>query len=281
MPDTEVRVSSTVSSKEHPPILDHRDAAADQDDHDPHEHGEDRGRDWLRVGFVAAVILLVWSGVVPRFHGIDLLAVAGILIGGFPIFKEAIADLLKGRMTMELSMTIALVAASAIGEFFTALLITVFVLIAEIIEGMTVGRGRGAIRQLLDLLPQTVEVRSQGEVSPRDLSDVRVGDVVLVRPGGHHSRGWRGGQRPFFRRSGHHHGRVDAGGKDSRLPRVRGNHQSIRRSGNPRGQDRAATRRSGASSNWSSGRNTPAPRLRRSRIAWRVTWCISRWPARH
>jgi heavy metal translocating P-type ATPase len=148
------------------------------------EH-EEHGREWLRVGFVALVILLVWSRLVPRFHGIDFLAMAGILIGGFPIFKEALADLFKGRMTMELSMTIALVAASAIGEFFTALLITIFVLIAEIIESMTVGRGRGAIKQLLDLLPQTVEVRSEGQVGTRDLAGVAVGDVVLVRPGGH------------------------------------------------------------------------------------------------
>jgi Cd2+/Zn2+-exporting ATPase/Cu+-exporting ATPase len=153
-----------------------------------HEAGsehEEHGREWLRVGFVALVIVLVWLRVVPRFHGVDFLALTGILIGGFPIFKEALADLFKGRMTMELSMTIALVAASAIGEFFTALLITVFVLIAEIIEGMTVGRGRGAIKQLLDLLPQTVEVRSEGQVAARGLSAVRVGDVVLVRPGGH------------------------------------------------------------------------------------------------
>lgn len=82
-------------------------------------------------------------------------------------------------------MTIALAAASVIGEFFTALLITVFVLVAEIIEGMTVGRGRGAIRQLLDLLPQTVEIRLDGQVSERGLAEVHVGDIVLVRPGGH------------------------------------------------------------------------------------------------
>ncbi len=119
----------------------------------------------------------------PGYRGVDFVALAGILIGGFPIFKEALADLVKGRMTMELSMTIALVAASAIREFFTALLITVFVLIAEIIEGMTVGRGRGAIRQLLDLLPATAEIRSRGQVAPRTLADLRTGDVVLVRPG--------------------------------------------------------------------------------------------------
>jgi heavy metal translocating P-type ATPase len=175
---------TSVSLEERPAVLDPSGASADHGDHDSHEHEEDRGREWLRVGLVAVVIVLVWWGVVPRFHGVDLLAVAGILFGGFPIFKEAIGDLLKGRMTMELSMTIALVAASAIGEFFTALLITVFVLVAEIIEGMTVGRGRGAIRQLLDLLPQTVEVRSDGQVAPRVLSDVHIGDFVLVRPGG-------------------------------------------------------------------------------------------------
>jgi heavy metal translocating P-type ATPase len=155
------------------------------DHHEEADEHEEHGREWLRVGFVALVIVLVWFRVVPRFHGVDFLALTGILIGGFPIFKEAFADLFKGRMTMELSMTIALVAASAIGEFFTALLITVFVLIAEIIEGMTVGRGRGAIKQLLDLLPQAVEVRSQGQVAPRGISSVHVGDVVLVRPGGH------------------------------------------------------------------------------------------------
>ena len=157
------------------------------------EHGDDRTEhhdhdegwlEWARVAFVAAVLVLVWAQVIPPVHGIDILALAGVLIGGYPIFKEAITDLLDRHMTMELSMTIALVAASVIGEFFTALLITVFVLVAEILEGMTVGRGRRAIRELLDLLPQTAEVRSAGQVAARSLAEVQVGDVVLVRPGG-------------------------------------------------------------------------------------------------
>jgi Cd2+/Zn2+-exporting ATPase/Cu+-exporting ATPase len=151
--------------------------------HDDHDHGTG-WQEWGRVAFVAALLLVVWLHLVPRAGGIDLVAIAGVLIGGYPIFKEAIADLLELRMTMELSMTIALIAASAIGEFFTALLITVFVLIAEILEGMTVGRGRKAIRELLDLLPQTAEVRADGQVTARGLSELKLGDVILVRPGG-------------------------------------------------------------------------------------------------
>jgi len=155
----------------------------DSSDHQDHEVEESRLA-WARVGFVAAVLVLVWLRWVPHLHGIDALALTGVVIGGYPIFKEALADLRRRRMTMELSMTIALVAASVIAEFFTALLITLFVLIAEILEGMTVDRGRRAIRELLDLLPQTAEVRSAGQVAARSLSEIEAGDVVVVRPGG-------------------------------------------------------------------------------------------------
>jgi hypothetical protein len=72
-----------------------------------------------------------------------------------PIVKEAFENIIERKMTMELSMTIALLSALAIGEFFTALVITGFVLAAEVLEGLTVRRGRRAIQDLLDFLPRT------------------------------------------------------------------------------------------------------------------------------
>jgi hypothetical protein len=88
-------------------------------------------------------------------------------VGGYPIFKEAWENLRERRMTMELSMTLALVAALVVGETFTALVIAVFVLVAEILEGLTVGRGRRAIHELLDFLPRTVMVVLLGCVDDR------------------------------------------------------------------------------------------------------------------
>ena len=115
---------------EYPQHHPHNHEHSHEHDHDPEDHHDhDEGwLEWARVAFVAVILVLVWAQVVPRMRGIDILALIGVLIGGYPIFKEAIADLLERRMTMELSMTIALVAASVIGEFFTALLITVFVI---------------------------------------------------------------------------------------------------------------------------------------------------------
>ncbi|HWE00302.1 MAG TPA: cation-translocating P-type ATPase, partial [Bryobacteraceae bacterium] len=61
--------------------------------------------------------------------------------------------------------------------------IALFVLVAEILEGFTVGRGRRAIRKLVDLLPHSAEIRAPGGTIRRELHQIRPGDVVIVRPG--------------------------------------------------------------------------------------------------
>src|SRR5437660_312110 len=126
--------------------------------------------------------------VAARGAMVSLIGVLGVLIGGWPIFKEAAGNAAARRMTMELSMSIALVAAAAISQFFTALIITLFVLIAEVLEGMTVSRGRRAIGDLMDFLPRSVTIRSAGGVRETfretSIDQLRAGDSVLVNPGG-------------------------------------------------------------------------------------------------
>jgi len=151
------------------------------------DEGDDHALEWpemLRIALVAVAAASVWWRVWEPFPAISLIGVAGLLIGGWPIFKEALENLLAKRMTMELSMSIAIIAAAAISEFFTALVITLFVLIAEVLEGMTVSRGRRAIRDLLDFLPRAVSVRRGGAVAEVDTDALAVGDAVLVNPGG-------------------------------------------------------------------------------------------------
>ena len=80
-------------------------------------------------------------------------------------------------------MTIAIVAALVIREIFTALVITLFVLVAEILEGLTVGRGRRAIQHLLDLLPSTATIRGHEGWKDVSISEISTGDEVLIRPG--------------------------------------------------------------------------------------------------
>jgi Cu+-exporting ATPase len=140
-------------------------------------------RDISRVLFVAAAAGAIWF-----LHGtsnayVIALGVVCTLVGGFPIFHEAYENIIQRRMTMELSMAVAIVAALAIREIFTALVITLFVLVAEILEGLTVARGRTAIRHLVGLLPTTAIVRRNGSWQDVETKEIGAGDIVLVKPG--------------------------------------------------------------------------------------------------
>jgi Cd2+/Zn2+-exporting ATPase/Cu+-exporting ATPase len=135
------------------------------------------------VGFVAIAAAAVWFHLWEPFARVSVIGLAATLVGGYPIFKEAAENAFERKMTMELSMTIALLAALVIGEFFTALIITLFVLGAEILEGMTVRRGRRAIGDLLNFLPRAATVRRGGEIREARADELRIGDLVLVNPG--------------------------------------------------------------------------------------------------
>jgi heavy metal translocating P-type ATPase len=160
----------------------------DGDEHDDHEHDDhEHAFEWtemLRILFVGLTAAAVWFRVWEPLSTVSLVGIAGLLVGGWPIFKEALENLLAKRMTMELSMSIAIIAAAAISEFFTALVITLFVLVAEVLEGLTVSRGRRAIRDLLDFLPHEVSVRRGGTITEVEADTLSPGDAVLVNPGG-------------------------------------------------------------------------------------------------
>ena len=110
-----------------------------------HEHDEDGQRHALnsleltRVAFVAVAAGAMWFLGRSSNPYVTAIGVICTVVGGFPIFREAYENITQRRMTMELSMAIAIVAALAIRELFTALVITLFVLVAEILEGLTVG----------------------------------------------------------------------------------------------------------------------------------------------
>ncbi|MBF5046468.1 cadmium-translocating P-type ATPase [Aggregicoccus sp. 17bor-14] len=160
----------------------HHDHAHDEHGHDDHAHGADTA-ELVRIGLVALAALVSFTGLWRPVASVDVVALVAAVLGGYPIYREALSSLFARRMTMELSMTIAIAAALAIGESFTACVIVLFVLVAEVLEHLTVSRGRHAIEHLLGLMPQEAAVQRGAETHPVPIAEVRAGDVVLVRPG--------------------------------------------------------------------------------------------------
>jgi cation transport ATPase len=80
-----------------------------------HEHGFELV-EVLRVVFVALAAIAVWFHLWEPFSRVSVIGLVAMLIGGYPIFKEAFENILERRMTMELSMTIALSPRSPSGN---------------------------------------------------------------------------------------------------------------------------------------------------------------------
>lgn len=139
--------------------------------------------DLVRIGLMALALLLSWFDVWKIIASFDFIALAATLIGGWPMYEEAIEAVRKRKMTMELSMAIAVIATLLIGSFFTGLVITFFVLIAELLEDLTVDRGRKVIEKLVKLLPDKISVRRGSNETEIKLSEVNLNDLVIVKPG--------------------------------------------------------------------------------------------------
>lgn len=112
------------------------------------------------------------------------LALLATLFGGYLRFISGFKDIFKRKITVNVFVTVALVATIAIGEFRPAALIVFIMAVAGALESYTLDKTRRSIRNLLDLAPKTATVRRNNEEFVVPVDEVQVGDIVVVRPGG-------------------------------------------------------------------------------------------------
>ena len=145
--------------------------------------------DIMRIAVVGLATLGTWAAGAAGTPSwvVGAVGVPALVVGCWPLVVEAAGDLRERRMSMELSMLLAIVAAAVIGEWVTALAVTVFALCAEVLEDLSMDRGRDALTDLMSFLPQTARVVTgphTDEVSEVPLDEVRPGQVIALSPGG-------------------------------------------------------------------------------------------------
>ena len=81
------------------------------------EESKDKRIEILRlVGISLVTIFVAWLQLIqPNWIG-QIIITSAVIIGGYPIFKESLYALRKGRVNMELSMMIAIIASLSILE---------------------------------------------------------------------------------------------------------------------------------------------------------------------
>lgn len=158
--------------------------------------GHDHGSDDFRLSAVlppiaiATVLFLVGLFFKERLHNTPgaiaeyAVFIPAYLISGWGVLTTAGRNLLKGSVLDEnFLMTIATLGAIAIHELPEAVAVMLFFQVGELFQGYSVGRSRRSIKALLEVRPDTANLKVDGEIRTVSPSLVQVGDVVLVRPG--------------------------------------------------------------------------------------------------
>lgn len=181
------------------------DAHAGHGRHAGHSVAMFRDKFWLSLAFTVPVV--IWSSEVQHWLGYTapifpgskfipaVLGTAVFLYGGIVFIRGAwgeLSDHRPGMMTLiSLAIAVAFVAslAATLGLFEVdvwwelATLITIMVL-GHWLEMKAIAQARGALDALAALLPDSAERVTGSGFEKVPLAELRVGDIVLVRPGG-------------------------------------------------------------------------------------------------
>jgi Cd2+/Zn2+-exporting ATPase len=136
---------------------------------------------------VGILILASWAmahwDTGPHFLNAGL-ALFAILFGGYLRFLAGFKDIFNRKITVNVFVTVALIATVAVGEFRAAAIIVFIMAVAGALETYTLDKTRRSIRNLLDLTPKTATLRRDDDEFTVPVNEVQIGDIVVVRPGG-------------------------------------------------------------------------------------------------
>ncbi|MEX0887286.1 MAG: heavy metal translocating P-type ATPase [Phycisphaeraceae bacterium] len=163
-----------------------------------HDHGDAEAWKWRLIPFgilAAALVVLGMTWHSPASAWIQLVLATPVQIGlGWPFYRGAWAALKRMRPEMDtlvaLGTTVAFVYSAVVTVmghaevyFETAAVILVFIGVGRLLEARARGSAASAIRELMQLQPDTASVIRDGQELTVPVDAVEVGDELIVRPG--------------------------------------------------------------------------------------------------
>jgi len=152
---------------------------------------------YLLTGLIGLILALdLWPFLVAWLDGLGLslprwpnevygyrLALIAAVVGGARLLYGSLDSLLQGRLGADLALAIACIAAILVREPLVAAELVFVGLLGECLEHLTFERTRHAVRRLAELTPRRCWRLRDGQEERVLVSDLQVGDQVVVKPG--------------------------------------------------------------------------------------------------
>lgn len=111
-------------------------------------------------------------------------ALLAIFLGGGNRFIRGIKDLILRRtVTVDVFVSIALIATMAIGEFISAAIVIFIMAVSGAVEGYTMDKSKRSIQNFLSMAPKTAVLLEDGKETQIDADTILLGDQLVVKPG--------------------------------------------------------------------------------------------------
>ncbi len=105
------------------------------------------------------------------------------IAGGYDIATHAIPGLFKGNFDTDVLMLAAAAGAAILGEWPEGAFLLFLFSLGHAGEHYALDRARSAVNALGELMPKTARVKRGDQIVEEPVAQLRVGDVVIVRPG--------------------------------------------------------------------------------------------------
>lgn len=140
-----------------------------------------------RIGrIIAGTIIFVLAAIIPASQAWvkPCLFAASYIIVGYKVIWKAVRGIVKGQMLDEnFLMAIASIGAFALGEYMEAVAVMLFYQIGEAFEDYAVGKSRKSITSLMNIRPDSANLKTEDGIVQVRPSKVKPGDIIIIKPG--------------------------------------------------------------------------------------------------
>lgn len=159
-------------------------------DHDHgHSHGHEHGGEKSSAVMIATTIIAVVAlavGLVTKVMNYETASavafVIAILFAGYDVIINGVKSIFKLRLDESALMSIAMVAAAILGEFFEGAMVAILFRIGEWLEDVAVDNSRQSIEKLAEIRPDTANVKRPAGVAVVRAEEVEIGETIIIRP---------------------------------------------------------------------------------------------------
>lgn len=113
----------------------------------------------------------------------NLMYIIAIIVSGIKPMKSAYYAIKSKSLDMNVLMSVAVIGAILIGEYFEGAIVVLLFTIGTLLQTISIDKTRNSIQSLMDITPTAANVITENGTTTKDLTDIRVGEILLIKPG--------------------------------------------------------------------------------------------------